>query len=164
MIDRDLSMLYGVSTRVLNQAVKRHIKRFPEVPIAIGIMFKLNFEEFENWKSQSVTSNNDKMGLRKSPNVFTELGGAMLSGVLNSDLAIEVNIQIIRVFTKFREIVANNNEILIKLEKIQNELLKNSEKLVQHDEDIEVIFKYLKKLLNPSNNERNSIGYKNKKK
>jgi hypothetical protein len=88
----------------------------------------------------------------------------MLSSVLNSDLAIEVNIQIIRVFTKFREIISNNQEIMLKLEIIQNELLKNSQKINQHDDDIETIFKYLKKLLNPSNQKRNKIGYEGQKK
>lgn len=155
MVDRDLAQLYGVTTRTLNQAVKRHSKRFPE-----DFMFKLTKEEFDNWKSQFVISNNDKMGLRKIPNVFSEQGVAMLSGVLNSDTAIDVNIQIIRIFSKFREIIANNNEVLLKLEKIQSELFKNTEKLNQHDEDILVIFKYLKKLLNPKNGERESIGYK----
>ncbi len=80
MFDRDLARLYNVQTRVLNQTVKRNANRFPE-----QFMFQLNSEEFDNWKSQIVTSNSEKMGLRKLPYVFTEYGVAMLSGVLNND-------------------------------------------------------------------------------
>ena len=98
MLDRDLAELYGVETRALNQAVKRNAERFPN-----DFMFQLTEEEFNNWKSQIVTSNSTKMGLRKKPLVFTEQGVAMLSSVLNSEIAIRVNIQIIRVFTKMRE-------------------------------------------------------------
>ncbi|WP_298764430.1 ORF6N domain-containing protein [uncultured Polaribacter sp.] len=87
MLDRDLAELYEVETRVLKQAVKRKLNRFPE-----DFMFELNKIEFENWRSQFVTSNSDKMGLRYAPMVFTEQGVAMLSSVLNSDRAIAVNI------------------------------------------------------------------------
>ena len=80
MFDRDLARLYNVQTRVLNQTVKRNANRFPE-----QFMFQLSSEEFDNWKSQIVTSNSEKMGLRKLPYVFTEYGVAMLSGVLNND-------------------------------------------------------------------------------
>ena len=80
MFDRDLARLYNVQTRVLNQTVKRNANRFPE-----QFMFQLTSEEFDNWKSQIVTSNSEKMGLRKLPYVFTEYGVAMLSGVLNND-------------------------------------------------------------------------------
>ena len=158
MIDKDLAELYGVETKVLNQAVKRQAKRFPE-----DFMFRLTETENSFLRSQFVTlENKNGQGAHSKylPNVFTEQGVAMLSSVLNSDLAIDVNIQIIRVFTKFREIVANNTEILLKLERIQNELLKNSEKINKHDADIEIIFKYLKQLLSSSNNERKAIGYK----
>jgi hypothetical protein len=103
------------------------------------------------------------MGLRKPPNVFTEQGVAMLSSVLNSDTSIEVNIQIIRIFSRIREIVSSNSEILLKLEQMENKLIKNQEQVNQHDEDITVIFKYLKKLLNPPNPDRESIGFKSKK-
>lgn len=162
MIDKDLAELYRVETKVLNQAVKRQAKRFPE-----DFMFRITETENNFLRSQFVTLENKKGQGEHSkylPNVFTEQGVAMLSSVLNSDLAIEVNIQIIRVFTKFREIISNNQEIMLKLEIIQNELLKNSEKINQHDDDIETIFKYLKKLLNPSNQERNKIGYEGQKK
>jgi hypothetical protein len=97
MLDRDLAKLYKVETRNLNQAVRRNEKRFPE-----DFMFQMSKEEMDNWKSQIVISNSEKMGLRKPPLVFTEQGVAMLSSVLNSDRAIGVNIQIISVFTKIR--------------------------------------------------------------
>src|SRR3989344_7141575 len=103
MIDRDLAELYKVETRVLNQAVRRNIKRFPS-----DFMFQLNQEELAIWKSQIVISTADKKGLRKSPLVFTEQGVAMLSSVLNSDRAIQVNIQIIRTFTQLRELLSTN--------------------------------------------------------
>src|ERR1043165_2450141 len=90
MLDRDLAEMYGVETKALNQAVKRNASRFPE-----DFMFQLTREELSNWKSQIVTSNSEKMGLRKLPYVFTELGVAMLSSVLKSETAISVNIQII---------------------------------------------------------------------
>lgn len=85
MVDRDLAKLYGVETKVLNQAVKHNIERFPA-----DFMFQMNDEEFTNWKSQFVTSNSIKMGLRRKPYVFTELGVAMLSSVLKSPSAIHV--------------------------------------------------------------------------
>ena len=88
MVDRDLAILYGVETRVLKQAVRRNIKRFPP-----DFMFQLNATEFKNWRSQIVISNSAKMGLRHAPMVFTEQGVAMLSGLLNSDRAIKVNIE-----------------------------------------------------------------------
>ncbi len=132
MIDRDLAELYGVETRVLNQAVKRNAKRFP-----YDFMFQMNQEEFSNWKSQIVISNKEKMGLRKPPLVFTEQGVAMLSSVLNSDTAIMVNIQIIRVFTKIREMLETHNEILKKLDQLER-------KGIEQDDKIMLIFKYIR--------------------
>lgn len=85
--------MYDVETRVLNQAVKRNIEHFPE-----DFMFQLTREEFEDWKSQTVTSNSVKMGIRRMPYAFTELGVAMLSSVLNSKTAIQINISIMRAF------------------------------------------------------------------
>jgi hypothetical protein len=108
MLDRDLAELYQVETRVLNQAVKRNLSRFPA-----DFMFQLTSREMENWISQIVISNKEKKGLRKLPLAFTEEGVAMLSGVLNSDIAIDVNIQIIRIFIKMRKIMVANKDILI---------------------------------------------------
>jgi hypothetical protein len=96
MLDRDLATLYGIETRVLKQAVRRNIVRFPE-----DFMFELTKEEFENWRSQFATSNSDKMGLRYAPMVFTEHGVLMLSSVLNSEKAIQTNIQILEYLQKF---------------------------------------------------------------
>lgn len=101
MLDFDLANLYGVETRVLNQAVRRNIERFPE-----DFMFQLTDEELKNWKSQIVISNSIKMGLRKLPYAFTEQGVAMLSGVLRSPIAIEVNIRIMRTFVVVRQYLA----------------------------------------------------------
>ena len=114
MLDRDIAALYNVETKVLNQAVKRNIKRFPE-----DFMFQLSKTEFQIWKSQIVTSNSDKMGLRRPPYAFTEQGVAMLSGILNSDIAIDTNIKIIRAFVALRRIVSipNTTERFKQIEK-----------------------------------------------
>ena len=153
MIDRDLAELYGVETRILNQAVRRNIKRFPG-----DFMFQLTIKEMDNWMSQIVMSNREKMGLRKPPLVFTEQGVAQLSSVLNSDRAIMVNINIIRVFTKIRSILEAHKDLLLKIDKLQ---LKDSE----HDKNINLIFEYLKKLEDDHKDkkelsERKRIGFK----
>lgn len=148
MIDRDLAEMYGVETRVLNQAVKRNSERFPE-----DFMFQFNNQDFENWKSQFVISNKEKMGIRNMPYAFTEQGVAMLSSVLNSKQAIQVNIQIIRIFTKMRELLLSNREILLKLNQLEK-------KLTQHDDDIAAIFNVLKQLLIQKNKPTQKIGFK----
>jgi hypothetical protein len=153
MIDRDLAELYGVETRTLNQTVKRNLQRFPE-----DFMFQMTSEELAYWKSQIVISNKEKMGIRKPPFVFTEQGVAMLSSVLNSERAILVNIQIIRIFTRIRELLIPNKDILQKLMDLEN-------KGLEHDKKIKLIFEYLQQLKN-SNPERREfenrprIGYK----
>ncbi|MDR0940162.1 MAG: ORF6N domain-containing protein [Mediterranea sp.] len=101
MLDHDLAEMYGVETRAMNQAVKRNIERFPA-----DFMFQLTTEETLNWRSQIVMSNSIKMGMRRNPYVFTELGVAMLSSVLKSPTAIQVNIGIMRAFVAVRQIVA----------------------------------------------------------
>ena len=149
MLDRDLAELYGVETKVLKQSVKRNLERFPE-----DFMFVMSKTELENWRSQIVTSNfSDKMGLRYSPYCFTEQGVAMLSSVLNSKQAIEVNIRIIRIFTKMREVLSTHKDILLKLEQLEKKVNKN-------DDDIRLIFSALKQLLNPPNPPRKKIGFK----
>jgi len=148
MIDRDLAEMYGVETRVLNQAVKRNSERFPE-----DFMFRFNEQDFENWKSQVVISNKEKMGIRNMPYAFTEQGVAMLSSVLNSKQAIQVNIQIIRIFTKMRELLLSHKEVLLKLNQLEK-------KLTQHDDDIAAIFNVLKQLLSPKNKPTQKIGFK----
>ena len=153
MIDRDLAELYGVETRTLNQAVKRNIQRFPD-----DFIFQMTSEELENWKSQIVISNKEKMGIRKPPLVFTEQGVAMLSSVLNSERAILVNIQIIRIFSRIRELLIPNKDILQKLMDLES-------KGLDHDRKIKLIFKYLQQLRESKTerqefNQRPRIGFK----
>ncbi|SCX95202.1 ORF6N domain-containing protein [Flavobacterium anhuiense] len=150
MIDRDLATLYGIETRVLKQAVKRNISRFPE-----DFMFDLNKTETENWKSQIVISNSEKMGLRYIPTAFTEHGVLMLSSVLKSDKAIQTNIQIMRIFTKVRQMLLDTTEIKVDIFQIQK-------KLENHDKNIELVFSYLDELTEKKENEseRVKIGYK----
>lgn len=155
MLDRDLAEMYGVETRRLNEQVKRNEKRFPA-----DFMFQLTEKELEDWKSQNATSNKEKMGLRKLPNVFTEQGVAMLSSVLNSDTAIEVNIQIIRIFTRIRETILTNKDVLLKMEQLEKKILRQDEKANKHEQEIQVIFNALKQLLNPPKESRRSIGFK----
>ena len=155
MLDRDLAELYNVETKVLNQSVRRNQKRFPK-----DFMFQLTEKELQNWKSQFVTSNKEKMGLRKLPLAFTEQGVAMLSSVLNSETAIAVNIRIIRVFSRMKELMITHKDILIKLEKIENKMLYEGGKIKKHDEEIQLIFKYLKQLLNPPIVPRPRIGFR----
>ena len=114
LLDRDLAKIYQVDTKVLNQAVKRNIERFPE-----EFRFQLTKEEFENWKSQIVTSNMDKMGLRKTPYAFTEQGVAMLSSVLRSDIAIQVSIQIMKAFVAMRQSYLTNQEITTRISSLE---------------------------------------------
>ena len=132
MLDNDLSELYGVETKRLNEQVKRNIDRFPD-----DFMFQLTKEEFENLKSQIATSSWG--GRRSLPYAFTEHGVLMLSSVLNSERAIKVNIQIMRIYTKIRQMLLTNKEILLRLDKIEH-------KLAEHDNQILVIFEYLKQL------------------
>jgi hypothetical protein len=153
MIDRDLAELYGVDTRVLNQDVKRNLKRFPD-----DFMFQLTDEEFRSLRSQIVTSSWG--GSRYMPMVFTEQGVAMLSSVLNSERAISVNIQIIRVFTRMRAMIESYNEILKKLEMLEK-------KDIELDEKATLIFEYLKELEQTKKeetyfNQRKRIGFKTK--
>ena len=133
MLDRDLADMYGVETRVLNQAVKRNAERFPE-----DFMFQLTHEEFENWKSQIVMSNSAKMGLRRPPFAFTELGVAMLSSVLNSKPAIQINMGIMRAFVAVRQMIEDNSPLkrLSTLEKNFNELKQDLEEIFADYNDI----------------------------
>ena len=152
MLDRDLAILYNVETKRLKQQVGRNKERFPE-----DFMFQLTPEEFENLRLQIATSSlaSGWGGIRYMPTAFTEQGVAMLSSVLNSPTAINVNIQIIRVFTKMRTLLLTHKDILLQLEKIER-------KLGSHDQQIAVIFAYLKKLLNPIPEPRQRIGFRRK--
>ena|SRR6218665_345745 len=148
MIDEDLSEMYGIETKQLKRQVKRNLERFPK-----DFMFTLTKKEFENLRSQIGTSSWG--GTRYMPMAFTEQGIAMLSSILNSKTAIEVNIRIIRVFTRLREYALTHKEILIQLSKLEREVKGNSK-------DIENIFMVLKELLEKESKPtpRNKIGFK----
>jgi len=148
MLDDDLAALYQVETRRLNEQVKRNIDRFPE-----DFMFQLNENEWENLKSQNAISSWG--GRRKLPHAFAEHGVLMLSSVLNSDRAIQVNIQIMRIYAKLRAMLMTNKDILLKLEKLERRVIK-------HDHDIKVVFGYLKALLNPETEPLRKIGFRQK--
>lgn len=146
MLDVDLAELYQVSTKRLNEQVKRNASRFPE-----DFAFLLTDRELSNLKSQIATASWG--GRRTLPWAFTEQGVAMLSSVLNSDRAIQVNIQIIRIFTKMREILLDYKDVLLRLEQLETQTMKNTE-------DVKVVFDYLKQLLVPTEQvNRRRIGF-----
>ena len=149
MLDRELATLYGIETKVLKQAVRRNIKRFPS-----DFMFELTKEELKNWRSQFVTSNSIKMGLRHLPMAFTEQGVAMLSGILNSDRAIAVNIQIMRTFTKLRHMIFDNEDLKQELAELRG----------QTDERFQIVFETLDQLLTVDVKEKKNIGFMVKEK
>ena len=150
MLDFDLAALYEVETKQLKRQVKRNIDRFPE-----DFMFKLIPEEYNISRNQNGTLKQGS-NIKYSPMVFTEQGVAMLSSVLNSKRAIKVNIQIIRIFTRIRQKLADNTDIKLEIEKIKN-------KLDNQDKNMEIVFKYLDELLEKQerpNPPRKRIGYK----
>jgi len=124
MVDRDLAALYGVETKALNQAVKRNADRFPP-----AFMFQLSDREFSDWRSQNVTSNPDKMGLRRPPYVFTEQGVAMLSAVLRSKTAVHVSIQIMQAFVAMRRFMLSNAEMFQRLDSLEFRQLHTEKKV-----------------------------------
>ena len=147
MLDRDLAALYGIETRVLKQAVRRNITRFPE-----DFMFELSKDEFQNLTSQIVTSSWG--GTRKLPFAFTEHGVLMLSSVLNSEKAIRTNIQIMRIFTKVRQMLLDTTEMKLDIVQIQK-------KLENQGKNIELVFSYLDELTEKKEEQpRTKIGYK----
>ena len=152
MIDRDLAELYGVETKYLKRQVKRNLQRFPD-----DFMFELSEQEFKDWRCQFVTSNKDKMGLRYAPYAFTEDGVAQLSTVLNSSRAINVNLQIIRLFSKMRKMLLTHKDLLLKLEEMEK-------KISGQDMKIGQIFNYLKQFIKEQETPREPIGFKPKKK
>ena len=145
MFDSDLAALYGVSTKRLNEQVKRNIERFPD-----DFMFQLTVKELNIWRSQIATSNpNAKMAVRYRPHVFTELGVAMLSSVLHSDQAIQVNIGIMRTFTKLRSLIGSHADILRRLNKLEAE----------YDENFRVVFDAIERILSTPEPPRKRIGF-----
>lgn len=148
MLDRDLAALYGVKTKVLNQAVRRHAVRFPA-----DFMFQLSIEEMRNWKSQIVTSNSAVvMGLRKRPLAFTEQGVAMLSSVLNSERAIAVNIAIMRAFVGLRRALGANKKLAERVEKVEK-------RLETHEGAIRTVFEEIEQLTEAPAGPRRNIGF-----
>ena len=153
MLDFDLAALYGVETKVLKQSVRRNLRRFPT-----DFMFELTKEELEFLRSQIVTSK--IMSTRYMPMAFTEHGVLMLSSTLKSEKAIDINIQIMRIFTKMRRLLANQEELMKRLVDIEKNLKEKGK-------DIEVIFEVLKKLMSSGKSnklpkERTPIGFKKK--
>ena len=148
MIDVDLSELYNIETKRLNEQVKRNLSRFPD-----DFMFQLTENEFQNLKSQFATLSWG--GTRKLPYAFTEHGVLMLSSVLKSDKAIQTNIQIMRIFSKVRQMLLDTTDLKIDILQIQK-------KLENHDKNIELVFSYLDELSEKKENEkpRTKIGYK----
>ena len=150
MLDRDLAELYGVETRSLKQAVRRNIKRFPE-----DFMFVLTKEEFDLLRSQFVIST--KGGTMYRSYAFTEQGVAMLSSVLNSDRAIQVNIQIMRAFSQMRKVLLSHKDLKRKIEIMEKKI---TEKYADHDKKINLIFKTLKKMIIEEDKSKRKIGFK----
>ena len=144
LIDRDLAELYEVETKRLKEQVRRNIDRFPS-----DFMFELTKEELADWRPQIATSNSDKMGLRHAPMAFTEQGVAMLSSVLRSKRAIQVNVQIMRAFVRLRQIVLDHAELKSEVEDLRK----------QTDERFQVVFTVLDKLVNAENELPRKIGF-----
>ncbi|MBW1849346.1 MAG: ORF6N domain-containing protein [Deltaproteobacteria bacterium] len=149
MLDRDLAELYGVETKRLKEQVKRNLDRFPE-----DFMLELSKDELKNWRSQFATSNKDVMGLRVPPFAFTEHGILMLSSILKSKRAVQVNIQIMRTFTKLRQALLDNDDL-------RNDL---SELKQITEERFRIVFETLDQLLTKENKPKKKIGYTAKEK
>jgi hypothetical protein len=143
MLDADLASLYGVATRVLVQAVKRNIERFPD-----DFMFAMTKEEFANLRSQIVTSS-QWGGRRYLPYAFTEQGVAMLSSVLNSPRAIQVNIEIMRTFVRLRRLIATHAELARELDALEK----------KYDVQFRVVFDAIRRLMKPLDRKRRRIGF-----
>ncbi len=150
MLDRDLADLYGVETKYLKRQVRRNIERFPK-----DFMFEITKEEFEILRSQIDTSSWG--GTRYMPMAFTEQGVSMLSSVLNSKTAIQVNIQIIRIFTQMREMLLTHKDLLLELEEIKK-------RISSQDERIDMVFDYLTKFITQEENKEpiRKVGFKRK--
>jgi len=150
MLDRDLATLYDVTTGNLNKAVKRNTDRFPD-----DFMFRLNKNEVESLRFQFGSSKKERGGRRYLPYVFTQEGVAMLSSVLNGKRAILVNIQIMRVFVKLRELMVSHKDLARKIDRIER-------KFKEHDKNFAIVFEVIKKLLEPPAKSKNPIGFHSK--
>ena len=148
LLDRDLAELYGVETKVFNQAIKRNLQRFPS-----DFMFQLTHKELMTLMSQNVTSKMGRGGTRKPPYAFTEHGAIMAASILKSQRAVEVSVSVVRAFVQMR-LMLNQNEILSK------KLIEIEERVDQHDENSIVIMATLRKLINePAKPKKNKIGF-----
>lgn len=145
MFDRDLAELYEVPTRRLNEQVKRNISRFPS-----DFMFQLSHEEYENLRSQFAISSSGHGGRRYIPYVFTEQGVSMLSSVLNSERAVQVNIAIMRTFVKLRELLSTNKDLARKLSDLEN----------KYDAQFKVVFDAIRQLMTPQVPKKGQIGFR----
>ena len=157
MLDRDLASLYGVETRVLKQAVRRNTDRFPD-----DFMFEVSEDELNLMVSQFVIPDKKVFGGAK-PFAFTEQGVAMLSSVLNSKQAVHINIQIMRVFTRIRQMLTDNTELRLEIAEIKHAVEKISKKQSGQDKNIELIFEYIDRLQEKAElpvPERKAIGFK----
>jgi phage regulator Rha-like protein len=144
MLDSDLAELYEVPTKALVQAVKRNAKRFP-----VDFMFLLTNHDVIGLRSQFVTSKPGRGGRRYQPYAFTEQGVAMLSSILNSERAVEVNIQIIRVFVNLREMIASNKELAKRLDELEK----------KYDDQFRVVFDAIRELMIPPDEHERKIGF-----
>jgi len=149
ILDADLAELYGVETKVLNQAVRRNLNRFPN-----DFMFQLSDEEFEILRSQTVTSSWG--GRRYPPFAFTEQGVAMLSSVLKSKSAIQVNIAIMRAFVQMRKFLQSHDELAVQLKKLEKE---TTEKFKEQGKQIQIIFEAIEQLLIEKQKPKKPIGF-----
>jgi phage regulator Rha-like protein len=147
MIDSDLAELYGVETKVLLQAVKRNISRFPE-----DFLFHLNNRELIRLRSQSVTSKSGRGGRRYLPYAFTEQGIAMLSSVLKSERSIKVNIAIMRAFVSLREMISSNKALAKRLDELEK----------KYDDQFRVVFNAIRQLMIPAEKKQGKIGFNRK--
>lgn len=147
MLDADLAELYGVETRVLVQAVKRNLNRFPK-----DFMFQLSDDETKRLRSQIVISNRRRGGRRYLPYVFTEQGVAMLSTVLNSERAVQINIEIMRAFVRLREMLLSHKELARKLDALER-------KFESHDMHIRSLFEAIRQLMTPPEPKKRKIGF-----
>jgi len=145
MLDKDLAALYGVETKMLNRAVKRNIDRFPE-----DFMFQLTKEEYAGLSRYQFGTLKRGRNIKYSPYAFTENGVAMLSSVLNSKRAVHVNIQIMRTFTRIREMLATNAELAQKIETLEK----------KYDAQFKVVFDAFRQLMLPSETKKKKIGFK----
>jgi hypothetical protein len=159
LLDADLATLYGVETRVLNQAVKRNLERFPA-----DFMFQLSAKEFENWRSQLVMSKpGAKMGLRRAPFAFTEHGALMAASVLNTPRAVEVSLYVVRAFVRLRETLAAHKGLAAKLEELEQ---KTEALALRHDTlaantraQLKQVFEAIRELMSPPEPQRRPIGF-----